>query len=515
MFTTAFSKRDFSARQTIPGLRVTVESFTFNVFGGCSEATLRVEGDEQALLYGLLNYLRAPVEVFDERGECRWWGMVHSVVIHPPGVGLTLDGMANRVRVAYSTLALGDVTSTRGTTDWAEDTDSESNYGTREITETLNDATATLANQRRDVALRQRKTPLPVIEMGSDAPGAKYANINCRGWVDTLDWRMYSRALLQASYDNLAATMATQRVGPSDDAPINGVNFIMQKITLPFSVTIDNVSLVLGNWGDPQQLVVSLRNPADLTAIYTQSVAQNWPIAGAYTISGIPLASSYYLAAGAQTWFVVTGAQLYGNAWLVGIREEAGGTLYYAQGDIVQIRLRSSAGLPAANLIYRLTGTLDTGTLSGDAISSHAEFITAVDLQTSSGVRLSAYRDGESSLSRVIQEMLDAGTSNNRRLLLTITRDRVAQITEEPLGSIASPDLLMTMDGKIYDARKRPIGARSPVGKWVKIIDTPLSDSLSNPPHFFFVERATYTVADDRWEIEPRGSDSPFIARVA
>ncbi len=527
MFTVSFYKRDFTSRISTRGLNFQVERFSFVAQGGCSEASLRVVGNATNLLFDLLNYLRAPIEIFDERGQCVWWGYVHSTVIHPPGVGLTLDGFGNRVRVAYSTPTGRATPSARGTTAWVDDATSQALYGIREYTDTLNEIDATTATQRANIVLAQRKYPLPIVELDAEAVPEAYATVTCRGWIDTLDWRNYSRGYLVQYYDSATAKAVFQNFGGVRDLPLWGVQRVGQSITLAYSMYMESITAGIAlNGPGPRNLRFRIYSGGlpwsggtviAETAQYQQ--ATGIPATGANGLIGFPFLTPAYVAAGTGLWIVAEGDEpstpaYWQNRWQIMLLEEAGGTAYveYPAGAW---KPRSSTGLAAANLRFDLNGILDTSQLVSEALTTSAEFITAVDVKNTSGIRLPAYRDGESSLWRVLEELLNMGTTNYRRLLLNLTRERVAQVYEESAGSAGNPDLLLDLDGVLYDARKQKQGARSPVAKWVKLIGTPLSDSLSNPPHFFFVERATYNVESDRWELEPRGSDQTFVARIA
>lgn len=137
--------------------------------------------------------LRCPVEALDRRERAAWWGFVHEVRVVAGGVeyGVTLDRMANRVRISYSRTDAGEAAvSAHAWTDWAEAGDSIAIYGYREIMETLSQATLAAAETRRNELLAERRAPRRLLDVrGAGARTRPYARLACRGWGDTAAWR--------------------------------------------------------------------------------------------------------------------------------------------------------------------------------------------------------------------------------------------------------------------------------------------------------------------------------------
>ncbi len=194
-FAMRFKARDFTDTFVPPPVAFSVESFAWMEIGGPDKAFVQARGDLLDL-WQLADMLRLPVEIYDEFGQAVWWGYVHAATIHAGryDFGLSLDNMANRVSLAYTRLAAGTAgAGERATTAWAADSQSTGEFGTKERTETLNEAaTDAVAEAARDRMLATWKYPQPTMQPAS-SPDV-YAELDLRGWWWTLDWQHYSNA---------------------------------------------------------------------------------------------------------------------------------------------------------------------------------------------------------------------------------------------------------------------------------------------------------------------------------
>ncbi len=170
-------------------LRPAVERYSAAAVGGPDEATLWVEGDETAL-WGLLAWLRRRVTIRNENHTPVWWGYIAAVEVSLGGVtvGVDLEEVRNRVRVAYTTRA-ADGTQQRSTTAWAQDADSQAAFGVHEETLSLSDVTQAAAEARRDAYLALRKEPPKRVRVERGPVGAR---ILCAGYWRTLGRRYYA-----------------------------------------------------------------------------------------------------------------------------------------------------------------------------------------------------------------------------------------------------------------------------------------------------------------------------------
>jgi len=188
-----FLDRDFDESLTLAGISVSVENLSWAAQGGPEGATLTVRGDERAL-WLMDSTLRYGVEVINDRGEAIWWGYVHGVEFAKGALakGISLGQMSNSVAVAYAT----DDGET-GRTAYADDAESVTTYGTKQLLVSADNLTATAAEGRRANELNRRRLPIvspPRVGGGGfSGSAALTVTLECRGWFGTLDWRYYSR----------------------------------------------------------------------------------------------------------------------------------------------------------------------------------------------------------------------------------------------------------------------------------------------------------------------------------
>lgn len=176
---------DFSVSSDVS---FTVNRYSFSAIGGPKEAVITMYGSAMSL-WNMVDRLRSEVRFVNRAGDFIWWGYLASVEIRTGNLvfGTSLDETYNKIRVAYTTF--GD----RKTTDWAEDTMSVNTYGTKELMDTISDATDEEADNRRNSLLEEKKIPVPLINFQSQAEGGFSALLTCRGWYETLDWTYYSQ----------------------------------------------------------------------------------------------------------------------------------------------------------------------------------------------------------------------------------------------------------------------------------------------------------------------------------
>lgn len=193
---TTINQRDFSVSLVNPPVDYSLEWFTNNAIGGPDRAFIRATGPEAAV-WELVERLRCPVELFDPEVGLVWWGYVSGVTIKVGEVivGVTLDQMFNRVATAYAEIAEGESGSgERGTTAYATDAESIAEYGSRDLLVRLDAATTTAAEAARDTQLARYKLPIPKIQRGQGQGADLVAEIDCKGWWNTLTWRQYTNA---------------------------------------------------------------------------------------------------------------------------------------------------------------------------------------------------------------------------------------------------------------------------------------------------------------------------------
>ena len=171
-----------------PNIKIDVASLSNNMIGGPEQATITATAPRDGL-YPLLNWLNYQIKIFGA-GQL-WTGFVDEVSLALGGVevGLSLENMYNRVRVAY-TYDSPSGEQTRGNTDWAEDSGSIARYGVRELQHSVSDQSLTQAEALRDQLLAKFKNPQKKIRITGSGTAAQ-ATINCRGYNTKLGWEYY------------------------------------------------------------------------------------------------------------------------------------------------------------------------------------------------------------------------------------------------------------------------------------------------------------------------------------
>jgi hypothetical protein len=209
-----FYNRNFLGTVSI-NLDIEIERYSFSMFGGPEAATLK--GQTLADKWELIKLLRCPVEIYGDDGGVKWWGFVNRVVI-PHGklrIGLSLDELYNSVDVKYSA---GTVSALHN--------QSATEYGEKEFFIDLGAATLAEAEGYRNTYLEEHKYPIPDIELSG---GQIEIVIECRGWWQTLAWKLYANP--STTLVENAAQIAD--IGAACGQFINGV------VVQPYTLSID------------------------------------------------------------------------------------------------------------------------------------------------------------------------------------------------------------------------------------------------------------------------------------
>jgi len=116
------------------------------------------------------------------------------------------------------------------------------------------------------------------------------------------------------------------------------------------------------------------------------------------------------------------------------------------------------------------------------------------------------YRDGETAGIYELEQLLNAGTANHRRLLCEITQKRQMRVYEEPeKPEDKQESYALNPDGKILFAVETEIDqSLCPVGVWCRlqgIIPPTVDLSLISDPSLFFIDDAEYSVQDGKYSI--------------
>ena len=161
---------------------------------------------------------------------------------------------------------------------------------------------------------------------------------------------------------------------------------------------------------------------------------------------------------------------------------------------------------------YLQTGKVSTETTAQIAaiVTAAGQFLTSTQIDTASGISSSQYRDGDTTALAEIEDLLRTGTTNSRRLLATVTAERLLRVTEEPVSG--PNDYMILSDGSLHDGFDVPLLPDAcTVGVWARMKDvipaTVDVSKLANPSPVF-IEAAEYDAEKMIWKPQPRGVPS-------
>lgn len=511
-----FKRRDFTDPEAQPEAKILVGSYSWHAIGGPERAELPASGDPRAL-WELLEWLRAPVEIVDERDESVWWGYVAEAKVSIGAIqcGVSVDGMYNRIAVAYSNVTPGAETAgTRATTVWAQDDDSVSIYGKRELLGTLADALQAVAEGKRDALLEAFKWPAPTLKVAS-GQGNLSASLLCRGWWETLGWVYYDQA---AGLEQHTTTGAQETVGTSAQQRL-GQSFSLVADTSWNAYAVHVYARKVGSPTDAFKVAVHANDGSAPGSELCSGTVDAANLGASFQEVAVTLSpGTVTLEYGTTYWIVIsrTGSLSGSNYYQVTIDDAAGydrGALYVYNGATWTARS------PAADLTFQVTGTWETTRQLEELVGAAGQFLIGVDVIDASGNRSSPYRSGDTTALQVAQELLEAGVEGGRRLLVEVTRDRRLRIYEEPEFDEYWTEVLVDGNGTPSDRwGNENVAHTCPVGKWALLRDVipgTLDVSRMADPSRFFIERATYNAKTGIWTPEARGVPSAWdIMRV-
>ena len=491
--------------------------YSWNVIGGPEFATIEASGKEIDL-WDLVERLRCPVTIYSDKGNALWWGYVAeiSLQVGQLAVGVSIDTMANRIAVAYAEVGLGEESSgSRQTTDWAEDADSITEYGIKELLQSVSGGTDAYADAALAMLLASRKYPQPNIRLATG--GAKTATITCRGWWDTLAWK-YAPVPTRLAYayyppGSLLGWTTNAPIGRDDDDDIQA---LAQSIAVgPTALNVQQVAIRVDKVGAPSDnLRIALwTNPDDAapgTELASKTIAGS-AIGTTPAWITVSLDDAIELTEETSVFIVVdrTGTLDADNYYRLYLDV----TGQYELGLMLQKAADTWSAGPAMDMPFMLytNDIIETSQQVRSLASQFGQFLSAVDLDVASGISTESYRDGDATARFEMEELLKMGTSNYRRMLASIDAGRRLRIYEEPAS--ASPWLL-SREGKLSDSLDNDIDRETcPVGMWARLKDvipgsvdiTKLSD-----PSLVFIDQAEYTVETDELVPTPRNIENPW-----
>ena len=163
------------------------------------------------------------------------------------------------------------------------------------------------------------------------------------------------------------------------------------------------------------------------------------------------------------------------------------------------------------DLNFKVVGTTAVVAQIGDVagIAVDAGYLAASDLVITSDVLTLIYRNGDFTCWKELLELLEVGTTSDRRLLCEVTPSRIFRVYEE--DPITTVEYKIDLAGNLFTTAGQPIPPEDCfVGKWVELlgfVPPTVDTSIITNPSPLFIDEAEYTAADGRWRpIKTRGA---------
>jgi hypothetical protein len=505
----AIYKRDFSRQYVTvnpPNLdpqALKVVSYSHRAVGGPYQATIEQTGDKYSMM-NALNLLRCPVEIYDDYGQCVWWGYIHEVSLKfgSINIGVSLDTMYNKVTVTYA-----GTEPDMAITSVAEDADSENEYGYKELFETASDLSALQADNLRDVTLAQKRYPVPAVSQ-ADLKAKDKVTFICRGWWDTLSWQYYDNHLGLISYATGGGGKATIGDVPSSLA-------VAQWFKTATPITASTLKIKICKTGNPtDELYVSIWH----NDIFIQdSIVDGEDVPSEMEWLEVQVSPPVFYDTGEHGWIYLR-REPYGVGWVdpdnyywcaldTGFAPWTG----FLENDQTPPtppgwgpRPKDSDG----KMLLQILDSIETTTQISTAITTKAQFVTGTTIQNASGIYSCQYRNGENTTLAEVENLLKAGTSNDLRLLAKVLQNRELFVYEEPTAL----EYILKKDGTFISMEGVPIpNYMCPVAQWILVqeaVDFELG--FMADPTRIFIEEAEYTATSDNVRLTPRDIPNPL-----
>lgn len=495
-----FLSRTFT-HMHMPPLEYVVKSYGAMVIGGCGKATIEAYGDKVAL-FDLLEWLRCPSIIYDELNTPRHWGFINSVAVYWDNIeyGVSLDTMSNKIAVAYV------MENQRYTTAWSEDTTSSAEYGKKQLLISRGEISTADALQLRDQKLQALKYPIPIPKKMSGGSNNR-AVIQVSPLIDTLDWQLYSNATGREAYEVLGT--GGREIG-EDERPIAAMSFQIEA-TEAWDASVLKIHAWKYPSGSPpaDNLIASLYSDSggdpDASLASVTIAAADVPTNGDWI--GGNMTSSVTLNPGTTYHIHVarSGAVSLTAYYMVDTNRDNG----YPRGSLKLYNNDTSAWVDRAfkgDMNFIIEGHLETTAQISNIITSVGEFFAGTIIDDASGVNTNQFRDGDTTGYFELLNLLETGTTNDRRLLCEITEERWLRVYEEPAKPTDMNDAYkLDADGNLFDPggnRIHPSECR--VGFWCALQDvTPDAVEIAKIANAspFFVEEAEYDAVNGVYSI--------------
>lgn len=211
------------------------------------------------------------------------------------------------------------------------------------------------------------------------------------------------------------------------------------------------------------------------------------------------------LSYGTTYWLLAarTGSNDPDNYYMVDLSEDA----TYTDG-VFKLWNGSSwvSRTPDVDMPFQIWAHRETTAQISDMLTAAGQFFAAQDIQIASGRYSRAYRNSDQTAQAELETLLKAGVSGGRRLLASVSADRVVHVSQETLYDRDRAPLL-TENNELLDvsgsAPYEP--GKLPFGQWVTLTDE-LPDDAG-----IFIERAEYDAISETYTaLETRGAPNPW-----
>lgn len=513
-----FYNNDFTTRIEFSDVAWSIDGMKWANVGGPDTCAIKGVGDwdiDEAILY-----LRAPVEIFAANGDCIWWGYVDSVKMADGAIvyGEGMDSVSNKIRVMYPKLH----TPSRGLTRWNSDTDSIARFGTKELETTTTVTGATGANAVRDTLLNTYKWPSPIIQHNPNNI-ERFIELSCKGWWNTLGWKYYGGVSQKSPcWDDDPATFYDQHLGDSAVTSPSGstLRAIGQNLTAEYTGTIDSVVMYFAAGNEPACPAeiylmddTGTSNPGSLdtdinaSSEITVSIIEGFEGFEPYTYK---FDTAISVTAGDEFWLVVDSTDKHrGGYYRTYTCQTVGATGRVWNGTTWE------APATAFNMVYQLNFTTENSIAFTDCLDQAGQFFAGWSIPVFGVTSPSEHSGNPISALQFAMNLLEAGSSNNRRLLPYVNRQRYVTVTEESVGGSSTAKLMLDRNGLVYTISGKVLWPtyQNPCGNWCSItslIPSTLSASRAVDPSVFMIDNASYLGSDGRLFLHARGIPSQF-----
>ncbi|MBG0785561.1 MAG: hypothetical protein H0S79_10710 [Anaerolineaceae bacterium] len=466
-FTVELERRDFSGPVNLD-CAIQPVTLGWSAFGGPERAELVIRGAEERLV-DLTGLLRCGVTVRDLQGEAVWWGYVDAVQVRLAGVtvSVAMKDLANRVSVRYAYLSTGGLPGETGTTPTAANSQSEREYGVKELVLQREDLDEVFAAGLRDTVLAQRAWPVSTLSRRSGV-GASEVRLICAGWFRTLAWRHYAHE--EGFYANTgpgpgafafgnsaAALYPAQSFTPGADGALKTATFMLRNVG---GATRTLTARLHADASGSPGAVLATSDPLDPSGLPPASYAwAQFSFAGPVPLTG---GSAYWVSlnpngVNAGQYFMLRLDQNMAYAGGEGryYDSSAGTWLAYPPGD-------------RPDALFRFVCVADTGDQLAEIAAVGGQFFPRITTQAT-GILTSSYRAGGLNCLQEVEKLMRLGTADQRLVLASVSPERHLRFYSQPDPQAA--DIYLDREGRFYTKEGDPLKPwQPPVGRFARLM---------------------------------------------